>query len=215
MDQGLLFGDAPKETPRCTTLEELAATVASCKACRLHENRTKTVFGSGNPDASLVFVGEGPGRNEDEQGLPFVGRAGELLTRMIEAIDLTREEVFICNVVKCRPPGNRTPEPDEIESCRPHLRDQIRLIRPKLLCALGAPAMRWLTGRRIGINQARGQVFSYEGVPVLPTFHPAYLLRDPRKKPLAWDDLKRLRRLLEEQGGCEPPDATGAAREAS
>jgi DNA polymerase len=156
------------------------------------------VFGAGDPDADLMVVGEAPGADEDRQGVPFVGRAGQLLTRMLIAIDLPREEVFICNTLKCRPPGNRTPELTEIAACLPYLRLQIELVRPRIILALGSPAARTLLDTREGITRLRGRIFPRFGCRVVPSFHPAYLLRNPRAKRESWADLKLVRRLLDE-----------------
>jgi len=152
------------------------------------------VFGSGNGEAKLVFVGEGPGRDEDIQGLPFVGRAGKLLTRMINAIDMDREqETYICNVIKCRPPGNRNPEPDEIAACEPFLLAQLQAIQPNIICTLGAHATHTLLKSKAPISSLRGRIHYYHDIKLIPTFHPAYLLRNPRDKHLAWEDLKLIR----------------------
>jgi DNA polymerase len=159
------------------------------------------VFGTGNPHAELVFVGEGPGADEDEQGLPFVGKAGQLLTRMIEAMGYTREQVYICNVVKCRPPGNRNPEPDEIAACEPFLRAQLAAIRPRAIVALGKFAAQTLLRDPTPITRLRGRWRTYEGIELMPTFHPAYLLRSPDEKKKAWADLK----LVLERLGRKPP----------
>jgi len=164
--------------------------LGECTRCALAGGRTKLVFGVGNPAAELVFVGEGPGADEDRAGEPFVGRAGQLLTKMIEAMGYRREEVYIANVVKCRPPGNRNPEPDEIEACEPFLRAQIRAIGPKVIVALGKFAAQTLLRDTTPITRLRGRWLSYEGVKLMPTFHPAYLLRSPEEKKKAWDDLQ-------------------------
>jgi DNA polymerase len=158
------------------------------------------VFGVGNPSAELVFVGEGPGEDEDLQGEPFVGRAGQLLTKMIEAMGYRRDEIYIANVVKCRPPGNRNPEPDEIEACEPFLRAQLAAIRPKVIVALGKFAAQTLLRDTSPISKLRGKWFSYEGVRLMPTFHPAYLLRSPNEKGKAWEDLQMVMKAL----GKEP-----------
>ena len=180
--------------------------VKSCRKCSLCETRTHTVFGQGDPDARLVFVGEAPGFEEDQKGLPFVGRAGELLTRMIAAMGLSREQVYICNVLKCRPPGNRTPSADEMLTCGPYLREQIEVIRPQVLVALGAPASKTLLNTTETIGRLRGRLhpFYFSGnadvgpsIPLMPTFHPAYLLRSPDEKRKAWDDLKLVMELLQ------------------
>jgi len=175
------------------TLASVRETLGECTRCALHEGRRRIVFGDGNPDADLMFVGEGPGENEDRQGLPFVGRAGELLTRMIEAgLELPRSEVYICNIVKCRPPGNRNPLPPEVASCRPFLDGQIAAVRPRAIVALGKPASSLLLGRDVAITRERGTWHTYRGIPVMPTFHPAYLLRQytTRNRRLVWEDLK-------------------------
>jgi DNA polymerase len=178
---------------------ELPARVAACTACRLCETRTTTVFGEGDAAARLVFCGEGPGFEEDRSGRPFVGRAGELLSKMIEnGLKLRREQVFILNAVKCRPPENRTPAPDEIAACRPFLDAQLDVIAPTLIVALGNPATHALLGEVGGITHVRGRVFERNGVRVVPTFHPAYLLRNLAAKRDAWEDLKLVMRLLDE-----------------
>jgi DNA polymerase len=162
------------------------------------------VFGVGNPTAWLVFVGEAPGADEDEQGEPFVGRAGQLLTRIIEAMKLTREQVYICNIIKCRPPGNRNPEPDEIASCEPFLIAQLRAIQPKLICALGNFAAQVLLRTKEPISKLRGRFYSYQGIPLLPTYHPAYLLRNPHEKKTVWEDMKLLQRAYERLRAQQP-----------
>jgi DNA polymerase len=192
---------APRSAPAGSNVEQLAQLamqVAACTRCPLHKTRTQAVFGDGNANARLVFVGEAPGRDEDLQGRPFVGAAGQLLTKMIEAMGFAREDVYICNVLKSRPPENRTPLPEEVEACRPYLTEQLRIIRPRVICALGAVAAKALLGPATAITQVRGQVRDYEGTPVVPTFHPAYLLRNPDAKKLVWQDLKRVRALLEQ-----------------
>ncbi|MFQ5840241.1 MAG: uracil-DNA glycosylase [Candidatus Methylomirabilales bacterium] len=175
-------------------LPEIREVLGECTRCKLHTGRTKIVFGTGSPQAALVFVGEGPGAEEDAQGIPFVGRAGQLLTRMIEAIGLTRQEVYICNIIKCRPPQNRTPEPEEVAACEPFLIAQLLAIRPKLICALGGPAAQTLLRTKEAISKLRGRFHSYHGIPLLPTFHPAYLLRNQREKKTAWQDLQLLQK---------------------
>src|SRR5215813_11339209 len=198
-----LFGEAAPsltETLRADeTLEDIRRDLGDCRRCKLASTRTNIVFGEGNPKAELMFVGEGPGADEDATGRPFVGRAGQLLTKMIEAIDLKREDVYIANVVKSRPPGNRAPEADEVKACIPFLFRQIAAIRPKLIVALGNPAMQALLNTKEGITKMRGQLQDYPHIPgikVLPTFHPAYLLRSPDKKREAWEDLKKVRAFL-------------------
>ena len=173
---------------------ELAAIEARAKICvkcsELSRCRTNVVFGAGNSKAEIMFVGEGPGHDEDVQGLPFVGRSGELLTKIIAAMGFTREEVYIANVVKCRPPENRTPLPDEIANCLPYLLSQIELIQPKVLVALGATAVRALLDVHLGITKMRGHWYTFRGIPIMPTFHPAYLLRNPPAKKDVWGDMK-------------------------
>ena len=177
--------------PRNMSWEELSAAVAACRGCKLCRTRTNTVFGDGDPRAELMFLGEAPGADEDLQGLPFVGRAGELLTRMIGAMQFNRAEVFIANTVKCRPPNNRNPEPDETEACRPFIMRQIELIRPKVIVMLGAVPLRLLFPEvRAGITRIRGNWMDYHGIKVMPTFHPAYLLRNPAAKADVWKDLQ-------------------------
>ena len=168
-----------------------------CSRCKLHGlGRRQVVFGVGNPDAYLMFVGEAPGADEDIQGIPFVGRAGQLLTKMIEAINLTRDQVYIANVIKCRPPGNRNPEPDEIEQCEPFLFQQIAAIRPKVIVALGSFAAKTLLRTEESISRLRGRIYDFQGAKLIPTFHPSFLLRSPDRKRDAWEDLKRARALL-------------------
>jgi DNA polymerase len=177
-------------------LKNLAKSIEGCKRCRLSEGRIHIVFGDGNPYAQLVFVGEGPGQEEDVQGLPFVGQAGRLLTKMIHSIGLTRQDVYICNVVKCRPPQNRTPLADEIAACSPFLFKQLEIIRPKVICALGACAVETLLKTKQPMNRLRGKIFNWQGIPVIPTFHPAYLLRNPIEKRKAWEDFLMIRKHL-------------------
>lgn len=179
------------------TLDTIQKDLGACRRCKLHKGRKHIVFGDGNPRAKLVLVGEGPGYEEDLQGLPFVGKAGQLLTKMLKAINLLREEVYICNIIKCRPPKNRNPEPDEIAACIPFLRRQIRCIRPNLICALGAFAAQTLLGTDTPISQLRGRFRTYEDIPLLATYHPAYLLRNESKKREAWEDLQKLQEVYE------------------
>jgi uracil-DNA glycosylase len=177
----------PGEPPR---LDEVRRALGDCKRCKLCSGRKNLVFGVGNPQARLVFVGEGPGAEEDNQGIPFVGAAGQLLTKMISAMGHTRDEVYICNVVKCRPPGNRNPEPDEIQACQPFLEAQLNAIRPSVIITLGKFAAQTLLRTDTPITRLRGQWREYVGVPLMPTFHPAYLLRNPAEKKAAWTDLQ-------------------------
>ncbi len=179
--------------PRLRELTVLAGRVCECQRCpQLASTRTQTVFGVGPLGPDLCFVGEAPGRQEDEQGVPFVGDAGQLLTRILAACGLTREEVFILNILKCRPPGNRTPTPEEAGNCREYLEKQIELIRPKFLCALGATAATNLLGVNATIGKLRGRFHEYRGIPVMCTYHPSYLLRSPEKKKDVWEDMKKM-----------------------
>ncbi|MBI3650632.1 MAG: uracil-DNA glycosylase [Acidobacteria bacterium] len=182
--------------PVDASLEAIRADLGDCTRCKLHAGRSKIVFGEGNPQARLMFVGEGPGADEDATGRPFVGRAGQLLDKIIAAIGYKREEVYIANVVKCRPPGNRAPERDETETCEPFLFRQIAIIKPKVIVALGSPAFQCLCRSRETISRARGEFRDWQGIKVMPTFHPAYLLRSPDKKREAWEDLKKVRDYL-------------------
>jgi DNA polymerase len=175
------------------TLAQVREQLGECTRCRLCEGRTQIVFGDGDPQAALMFIGEGPGETEDLRGLPFVGRAGELLTQMIEkGLGIARRDVYICNIVKCRPPGNRTPLTDEVSSCRPFLDAQIDAVRPRVIVALGKPAASLLLGRDVAITRARGSWHAYRGIPVMPTFHPAFVLRQytEENRRLVWSDLK-------------------------
>ena len=190
--------------------------VSGCQKCILCKTRSRTVFGQGNPAARLVFVGEAPGYEEDRQGLAFVGRAGQLLTRMITAMGLTREEVFICNVLKCRPPGNRDPSADEILACGPYLRRQLSIIEPEVLVALGSPAAKTLLNTTQPIGRLRGRFHNYDlselpgqrpTIPLMPTYHPAYLLRNPAEKRKTWDDLRMVMAQL-----SLPPESTSSSR---
>lgn len=205
-----LEGIAPKPAARpaaasgdvAAGLKRIAAAVAACEKCRLCQSRTNVVPGQGSLAPEIMFIGEGPGADEDAQGLAFVGRAGQLLTDIIAAMGYTRDQVFIGNVVKCRPPDNRTPLPDEMASCLPYLQEQIALLKPKVIVALGGTAVKGLfNDSKIGITKIRGQWMSYEGIDVMPTFHPAYLLRDPRQKRPVWDDMKAVLARL----GRTPP----------
>ena len=181
---------------RIITLEEVRKELGDCKRCKLHRTRRTIVFGEGNPKAILMFIGEGPGYDEDVQGRPFVGKAGQLLTKIIESINLSREEVYIANIVKCRPPQNRNPEPDEIQSCNPFLMNQIRVIQPRIICALGTFAAQTLLKTDTKISQLRGKLFDLEGIKVIPTYHPAFLLRNPERKREVWEDMKKIAELL-------------------
>ena len=189
---------AADEPPR---LDEVRRTLGDCKRCKLCSGRKNLVFGVGNPKARLVFVGEGPGAEEDNQGIPFVGAAGQLLTKMITAMGYARDEVYICNVVKCRPPGNRNPEPDEIDACQPFLQAQLGAIRPSVIVALGKFAAQTLLRTDTPITRLRGQWREYVGIPLMPTFHPAYLLRNPPEKKAAWTDLQAVMARFPKAGG--------------
>lgn len=185
-----------------TDLTSLRRSVEGCVKCRLSEGRKHIVFGEGNPSARLVFVGEGPGRKEDETGRPFVGEAGSLLTKIIEnGMRIRREDVYICNVVKCRPPDNRIPERDEMDACLPYLLAQLRAVRPEVICVLGQTAGRGLFGDSFRIGRVRGKWISYEGIPVMATYHPAYLLRNPKDKGIVWEDIKLVMAKLGLGGG--------------
>ena len=178
-------------------LAAIRADIGDCTRCKLHTlGRTQVVFGVGNPNADLMFVGEAPGADEDEQGIPFIGRAGQLLTKIIEAIALTREDVYIANIIKCRPPQNRNPEPDEVATCEPFLFQQIDAIKPKIIVALGKYAAQTLLRTDTPISRLRGQQFDYRGSTLIPTFHPAYLLRNPSSKREVWEDMKLVKTLL-------------------
>jgi len=183
---------------RREALKELLMTARACRRCaELAATRTTVVFGAGNADADLMFVGEAPGADEDIQGIPFVGRAGQLLTKIIEAINLSRNDVYIANVIKCRPPGNRNPEQDEVDTCEPFLFQQIDVIKPKVIVALGTFAARALLRTLDPISRLRGRVYDYRGAKLIPTFHPAFLLRNPASKREVWEDMKLVRKLLE------------------
>jgi uracil-DNA glycosylase family 4 len=176
----------------------IRADIGNCTRCKLHAGRTNLVFGVGNPEADLMFVGEGPGADEDEQGIPFVGRAGQLLTQIINAMGYGRDDVYIANVVKCRPPGNRNPEPDEIAQCEPFLLRQIDAIRPRVIVALGKFAAQTLLRSADPISRLRGRFHAFRDAQVMPTFHPSYLLRTPSAKREVWDDMKQVMALLKE-----------------
>jgi DNA polymerase len=175
--------------------------VRGCTKCKLHGGRTNTVFGVGNPDAGIVFVGEAPGRDEDLQGEPFVGRAGQLLTKILKAIGLERDDVYICNVLKCRPPNNRDPEADEVVHCEPYLLRQLEIIQPKVICALGRIAAQTLLQTRDSLTRMRATTHDYHGIPMIVTYHPAALLRNPNWKRPAWEDVQKLRALHDELSG--------------
>jgi len=178
------------------TLEEIRKELGDCQRCKLFKTRRSLVFGEGNEKAKLMIIGEGPGFDEDLQGRPFVGKAGQLLTKILQSIGLQREEVYITNVIKCRPPQNRNPQPDEIETCYPFLIKQIEAIRPKVICALGTFAAQTLLRTDAKITSLRGKVYPFSGIQVFPTYHPAYLLRNPDKKREVWEDMKRMAKAL-------------------
>jgi uracil-DNA glycosylase family 4 len=198
LDAGLWGGrQRPSSEAKPESLDSLRKLIGDCRRCRLHTGRTQLVFGEGSPNARLVFVGEGPGREEDREGRPFVGEAGRLLTRIIEAMGLKREEVYICNVVKCRPPKNRDPEKDEMETCLPFLKEQLRLIRPDVICTLGRIAVQGLLGVDAKISRDRGKWGAYLDTPLMPTYHPAFLLRNPSAKRQVWEDVQEIMKRLE------------------
>jgi len=184
---------------KAALLEAVRAELGDCRRCALCEKRTQIVFGEGNPDARVVFVGEGPGEEEDKSGRPFVGRAGELLSKMIEAVGWRREDVYICNIVKCRPPGNRDPQPLEVATCEPFLHRQLHAIAPAAVVTLGKPAISALLGRTVAITKLRGRWLEWQGIPVMPTYHPAYLLRNYTRetRQAVWDDLRAVRERVE------------------
>jgi DNA polymerase len=190
---------APAAVPQ-PTLPQVRDELGDCTRCKLHKGRTQIVFGVGNPHAELVFVGEAPGADEDAQGEPFVGRAGQLLTKIIQAMGLQREDVYICNIIKCRPPNNRTPETEEILACSPFLLKQLQAIGPRFICALGGPATQTLLQTKEPISRLRGKFYDFHGIPLLPTFHPAFLLRNPHEKRTVWEDMKLLLREMQKSG---------------
>jgi DNA polymerase len=195
------FGPVLPAEQRRTALEAVRDLIGECQRCQLAQGRNKLVFGVGDPNAQLMFVGEGPGADEDTQGEPFVGRAGQLLNNMIGAMGLNREQVYIANIVKCRPPQNRKPEPDEARTCLPFLERQIEIVRPRVLVALGATAATYLLGMRGSIGAMRGRIHDYRGIQTVVTYHPAFLLRDPTQKKEAWKDLQMAMAAL----GIKPP----------
>lgn len=199
---------AALEAPPARPLTEIRNELGDCKRCRLCEGRRSIVFGSGNPRAELVFVGEAPGAEEDAQGVPFVGAAGQLLTKMIEAMGYRRDDVYICNVIKCRPPDNRNPAPDEVAACEPFLQQQLASLQPRVIVALGKFASQTLLRETTAITRLRGQWRTYQGVPLMPTYHPAYLLRSPAEKKNAWADLQQVMAKL---GKTPPGKGAGGA----
>ncbi len=199
-----MFDPLPSEQE---SLEAIRSDLGDCRRCKLSSTRRNIVFGSGSPHAALMFVGEAPGADEDEQGLPFVGRAGQLLTRIIEAIGMLRDEVYICNIIKCRPPNNRNPETDEIAACESFLFRQVAAIKPKVICALGAFGAQTLLRTTETIGRLRGQLIDYRGSKLMATFHPAYLLRNPNEKRKVWEDMQIVRDYL------RAPERTGNSAE--
>lgn len=195
-------GPVPEERgARAALLEQLQSEAAPCLKCLLGETRNRFVFGAGDPDAAVMFIGEAPGADEDEQGLPFVGAAGKLLTKIIESIGLKREEVYIANILKCRPPRNRDPQADEVAACEPYLHRQVALIRPAVICALGRVAAQALLKTSDSLTRMRGEVHRYQGRPLVVTYHPAALLRNPNWKRPTWEDVQMLRRIHDEETG--------------
>jgi DNA polymerase len=193
-----LFPEKKEEWEETNKLDRLEKLINKCTACKLHEGRNKFVFGSGNPNADVMVVGEGPGAEEDKQGLPFVGRAGKLLTDVLKAINFSRDEVYIANIVKCRPPGNRTPLPDEMETCLPYLKKQIEIINPKVILCLGLTAAKGLLKKRESLTSLRGKIFEFENAKVMVTYHTAALLRNPNWKRDCWDDVQKFRKLYDD-----------------
>jgi len=185
-------GQAPSPVHGELELDVLGREASACVQCRLSKSRTQVVWGVGNPNADLMFIGEAPGRDEDIKGQPFVGRAGQLLTDIIKAMKLTRDDVYIANVIKCRPPDNRNPEPDELDACRPYIRRQVELIKPKVIVALGRFGLQSLTEKAYSITSVRGSWLEYNGIKLMPTYHPAYLLRNPDAKKDVWNDMKKV-----------------------
>jgi uracil-DNA glycosylase family 4 len=201
IDSLFASGNAPQEgsQSKVQTLDEIRRELGDCRRCKLYRTRRTIVFGEGNEKATLMFIGEGPGYDEDVQGRPFVGKAGQLLTKIIQSIHLEREEVYIANIIKCRPPQNRNPEPDEIQSCYPFLQKQIQSIQPKLICALGTFAAQTLLSTDAKITSLRGRVLELGGIKVLPTYHPAFLLRNPERKREVWEDMKQISEWMAEE----------------
>lgn len=193
-----LFEDPKEDWEKAESLEELNDLIKDCKKCSLHKSRNKFVFGVGNPDADVMVIGEGPGAEEDKQGEPFVGRAGKLLNDILKAIKFEREEVYIANIVKSRPPGNRTPTADEMNACFPYLNKQIELIKPKLILALGLTAAQGLLNKRDSLTKMRGNVYDYKGIKTMVTYHPAALLRNPHWKRGCWEDVQKFRKLYDD-----------------
>lgn len=190
------YGTPAVSQPERACLEDIKDELGNCERCKLHRTRRTIVFGEGNDKARLMLIGEGPGYDEDVQGMPFVGKAGQLLTKILQAIEINREEVYITNIIKCRPPQNRNPESDEIENCHPFLLKQIRAIRPKVICALGTFSAQTLLKTDVKITALRGKAYDFSGIQLFPTYHPAYLLRNPEKKREVWEDMKQIAKAL-------------------
>ena len=186
----------PQTKEKAESLEDIRKELQGCNRCPLSEGRKTVVFGEGNPKARLLFIGEGPGEEEDKQGRPFVGRAGQLLDKIIIAMGMKREDVYIANVVKCRPPKNRAPKPEEVDACTPLLDRQIRAIRPEVICALGASSAQYLMRTDVPVSVLRGRFHDYNGIPVMVTYHPAYLLRNPAAKKQVWEDMQKIMTML-------------------
>ncbi len=198
-EKGIYFLPSVKKR-RGLSLEEVRRELRNCERCKLHRSRRTVVFGEGNENAKLMLIGEGPGYDEDIQGRPFVGKAGQLLTRILQSIQIERNEVYITNIVKCRPPGNRTPESDEIKSCFPFLLKQIQIIQPRIICALGTVSAQTLLQTDAKITSLRGKSFEFSGIKIIPTYHPAFLLRNPEKKIEVWEDIQKVAKALREGG---------------
>ncbi len=196
-----LAKDSGVEKTKSAALEALRREIGDCTRCKLYSHRTHIVFGVGNPNAELMFAGEAPGRDEDAQGIPFVGRAGQLLTRMIEAMGYRREDVYIANVLKCRPPENRNPEPDEVKTCKPFLKRQVEIVHPRAIVGLGSFAVQTLLNSEEKISRLRGNFRDFQGIPLMPTYHPAFLLRNPEMKKPVWEDLKKVMAFLKGGSG--------------
>jgi DNA polymerase len=196
-DAGQEWLSLPKHILGPTILAEVKASMQNCTNCKLSSSRIRIVFGEGSPNARLFFIGEAPGAEEDRTGRPFIGKAGELLTKIIQAINLSRDQVYISSVIKCRPPGNRNPEPDEIIACKPFIIKQIQAIQPSIICTLGSVATQVILNNNEPITKCRGKFHECKGIHVMPTFHPAYLLRNPKDKKLVWEDMQKIQALYQ------------------
>lgn len=193
-----IFSNKNQKIDKKISLEEIKIKISNCNRCSLHQNRRNIVFGEGSPEAKLMIIGEAPGFEEDVQGRPFVGKAGQLLTKILQSIQLKREDVYITNVVKCRPPKNRNPKPEEINNCNQFLKMQIQVISPKIICALGTFSAQTLLKTESKITSIRGKIFEIEGIKIIPTYHPAFLLRNPERKREVWEDMKLISRMLKD-----------------